>query len=140
MQKEITTSIKISATPEKVWSIFTDFESYSTWNPFILKLTGKVAVGNQITAKLRGMTFKPIVLVYMENTEFKWIGKLLVKGLFDGEHRFQLIDNKDGSTTFIQSEQFNGLLVGLFAKKLDTETKDGFEAMNESLKKKVEGN
>ena len=74
-----------------------------------------------------------------KNKEFKWIGKLLFKGLFDGEHRFQLMDNSDGTTTFIQSEKFSGLLVRLFAKKLDRETKGDFVAMNEALKKRVEG-
>ena len=96
-------------------------------------------VGNIIKAELGGMTFKPEVLVYEKNKEFKWIGKLLFKGLFDGEHRFQLMDNSDGTTTFIQSEKFSGLLVRLFAKKLDRETKGDFVAMNEALKKRVEG-
>ena len=50
-----------------------------------------------------------------------------------------MIDNNDGTTTFIQSEKFNGILVGPFAKKLVRETMDGFVAMNEALKKRVEG-
>lgn len=139
MQKEITTQVKIAATPEKIWAVLTDFDSYSRWNPFIKSITGDVKVGSTIKAELGGMTFKPKVLVYEKNKEFKWLGHLLFKGLFDGEHRFQLIDNGDGSTTFIQSEKLNGILVGLFGKKLDGETKDGFAAMNEALKKRVEG-
>jgi len=139
MQKEITTQVQIAATPEKVWAVFTDFNAYAEWNPFIKSITGDVKLGNSIKAELGGMTFKPKVLVYDQNKEFKWLGHLLFKGLFDGEHRFQLIDNGDGTTTFIQSEKFNGILVRLFAKKLDGETKDGFIAMNEALKKRVEG-
>ncbi len=84
MQKDITTSVDIKASPEKVWSVFTDFESYPSWNPFILKLTGAVAVGNQITAVLGGMIFKPEVLVYEKDKELKWLGNLFFKGLFDG--------------------------------------------------------
>ena len=139
MQKEITTQVQIAATPERVWAVFTDFNAYAEWNPFIKSITGDVKVRNTIKAELGGMTFKPKVLVFEENKEFKWLGHLLFKGLFDGEHRFQLIDNGDGTTTFIQSEKFNGILVGLFDKKLDGETKDGFIAMNEALKKRVEG-
>jgi len=139
MQKEITTEVQIAATSSQVWEVLTDFDSYSEWNPFIKSITGEVKVGNTIKAELGGMTFKPEVLVYEENKEFKWIGKLLFKGLFDGEHRFQLMDNSDGTTTFIQSEKFSGLLVRLFAKKLDRETKGDFVAMNEALKKRVEG-
>ena len=81
-----------------------------------------------------GMKFKPEVLVYDSNQEIRWIGNFLFKGLFDGEHSFIIIDNEDGTTTFKQEEKFSGILVGLFEKKLDSETKTGFEEMNKKLK------
>jgi hypothetical protein len=62
----------------------------------------------------------------------------LVKGLFDGEHKFELIDNKNGTTTFIQSEKFNGILVPLFNKMLNNNTTKGFKMMNEKLKQLAE--
>jgi hypothetical protein len=143
MAKAITTEILIQATPEKVWSVLTDFDQYPQWNPFIKSITGNVAVGNTIKARIEppgasGMTFKPTVLVYTEATEFRWLGHLFMKGLFDGEHCFRLIDNKDGTTTFVQSEQFEGILVPLFNKMLDTNTIEGFRQMNEKLKQEVE--
>lgn len=144
MAKEIKTEIQIAASPEKVWAILTDFEAYPTWNPFIKSLTGDVNVGNTITARIEppkanGMTFKPKVLAFEANQEFRWIGHLLVPGLFDGEHRFQLIDNGNGTTTFIQSEKFKGILVPLFKKMLDINTVNGFNEMNQKLKEIVEG-
>ena len=143
MAKEITTEILIQATPKKVWSVLTNFANYNDWNPFIKSITGIVAVGNKIKARIEppgasGMTFKPTVLVYTDAKEFRWLGHLLIKGLFDGEHCFQLIDNKNGTTTFVQSEKFEGMLVRLFSKMLDTNTIEGFRQMNEALKKEVE--
>ena len=143
MAKEITTEILIPATPEKVWSVLTDFDQYPQWNPFIKSITGNVAVGNTIKARIEppgasGMTFKPTVIVYAEAKEFRWLGHLFIKGLFDGEHCFRLIDNKDGTTTFVQSEQFEGILVPLFSKMLDTNTLEGFRQMNEKLKQEAE--
>lgn len=85
------------------------------------------------------MTFKPKVLAFEANQEFRWIGHLLIPGLFDGEHRFQLIDNGNGTTTFIQSEKFKGILVPLFKKMLDINTVNGFNEMNQKLKEIVEG-
>ncbi|WP_228479091.1 SRPBCC family protein [Flavobacterium soyangense] len=46
-----------------------------------------------ITAKIepleaKGMTFKPKVLAFETNKEFRWLGHLLFPGLFDGEHKF----------------------------------------------------
>ena len=80
------------------------------------------------------MTFTPTVLAFDTNKEFRWIGHLLFAGLFDGEHKFKLIDNHNGSTTFIQSEKFKGILVPLFKKMLDYNTVNGFNLMNQKLK------
>lgn len=137
-QKEITTQIIIQASPEKVWQILTDFENYPNWNPFIHSISGEMEVGKTIKIELSDMKFKPKLLVYRKNEELRWIGKLFFKGVFDGEHIFQIQDNKDGTVTFIHKENFNGFLVGLFSKKLDTETKSGFEKMNQKLKELAE--
>ena len=51
---------------------------------------------------------------------------------------FELIDNKNGTTTFIQSEKFKGILVPLFKKMLDYNTVNGFNAMNKKLKELAE--
>lgn len=135
---EIITSIDIQASPEQVWKVFSDFQSYPKWNPFVKKMIGTPKVGERIIVDLPGMQFKPRVLVYEANKEFKWLGHLLFKGLFDGEHRFELKLNSDGSTTFIHAEKFAGILVPLFKHKLLSDTKQGFEAMNQRLKEEVE--
>jgi hypothetical protein len=143
MAKEIKTEILINAAPEKVWSILTNFEDYPNWNPFIKSIKGVVKVGNTITARLeppksKGMTFKPKVLVFDTNKEFRWIGHLLFPGLFDGEHKFELIDNGNGTTTFMQSEKFQGILVPLLKKMLDNNTLNGFNEMNKKIKELAE--
>ena len=137
MSLEIKTTIEINASPEKVWQVFADFNSYPSWNPFIKKLNGNVEEGKNIEIHLPGMIFKPKVQVFQKNTELKWLGHLLVKGLFDGQHRFQLIET-NGLTTFVHSEKFKGLLVPFFKKKLLSETRLGFEEMNQALKDRVE--
>jgi hypothetical protein len=140
---EIKTDILINATPSKVWAILTNFDNYPNWNPFIKSITGQVAVGNKITARIEppdatAMTFTPKVLAFETNREFRWLGHLLFAGLFDGEHKFELIDNQNGTTTFIQSESFKGILVPLFKKMLTTNTTNGFNLMNQKLKELAE--
>jgi hypothetical protein len=139
MPKEINSEILIQANPEKIWKILTDFAQYPYWNPFIKSITGAVQVGNKITVRLEppgamGMTIKPQVKAFVPQQEFRWLGHLFIKGLFDGEHKFELIDHGNGSTTFKHSERFNGILIPLFKKLLDVNTKNGFEAMNQKLK------
>ena len=137
MTKHIITSITINASKEKVWEVFTDFDNYPKWNPFITSITGKAEVGSRITINLQGITFKPVILTFNKNSELKWLGNLWFKGLFDGEHKFCLKDNGDGTTDFEQSETFNGILLRLFSNSLDKKTKKGFEQMNEQLKFRV---
>lgn len=138
MSFEIKTSIVINAQPAKVWQIFTSFEQYPQWNPFIKEVTGKVQVNNRIKINAGGMVFKPTILAYEENKELKWLGHLLLPGLFDGAHQFLLIDNQDGTTTFEQNELFKGILVPFFKQKLDVDTRNGFNEMNLRLKELAE--
>ena len=143
MAKEIKTQIIINASAEKVWAVLTDFNNYPKWNPFIRSLTGNVVVGSIIEAKLQApkasaMTVKPKVLAFDKNKEFRWRGQLLMPGIFTGEHKFEIIDNKNGSCTFIQSEKFTGILVPFFKKMLDSSTTDGFNLMNRALKQRTE--
>ena len=150
MKKEIRTEIKINATPERIWEILSNFENYASWNPFIKSITANpeksgqgLQVGENIIVRLeppegKAMTFKPKVLAFDKNKEFRWIGHLFFPGLFDGEHRFELIDHGNGTTTFIHAERFKGILVRMLSKMLDGSTKNGFHKMNEALKKEAE--
>lgn len=138
MAKKIKTHITINAPKERVWEILTDFEKYPDWNPFVKSLEGEVKEGGRIRIQLPGMTFRPTVLAFDPNTELRWLGHLGFKGLFDGEHKFYLTKNADGSTEFEHSEEFHGLLVGLFSGMLERDTRPGFEAMNQKLKELAE--
>lgn len=150
MKKEIRTEITIQAAPERIWEILSNFDNYPNWNPFIKSITGNpeesgqvVKVGEKIIVRLeppegKGMTFKPKVLAFNKNKEFRWIGHLLFPGLFDGEHRFELVDNGNGTTTFIHAERFSGILVRMLSKMLDGSTLNGFNAMNRKLKEEAE--
>lgn len=141
--KLIYSEILIKASPERVWKEFTDFEKYPSWNPFVKSLKGLPIVGGNIEVLLtppgkNGMTFKPKVLAFDSAFQLRWIGKLLVKGIFDGEHTFLIKDNKDGTTTFIQFERFRGILIPFMKKMLDGNTLNGFNQMNEALKVRCE--
>ena len=76
--------------------------------------------------------------MFDKNKELRWLVHFLFAGLFDGEHIFKVIDNKNGTTTFRQSEKFKGILVPFFKKILDNNTKIRFEEMNKKLKELAE--
>lgn len=83
------------------------------------------------------MTFKPKVLEVAPNQRIRWIGRLLVPGLFDGEHLLQIEPLESGRSRFTQSERFTGVLTW-FTGKLFSRTQAGFEAMNSALKQRSE--
>lgn len=139
MATSIHTTIDINASPAQVWDVLTDFASYSEWNPFIKKIEGDIALGNRFHAEIGNMKFKPVVVAFETEKVFEWLGHVLIpKVIFDGQHKFELIANPDGTTTLNHSEKFNGILVPLMRKMLNNETKAGFESMNEALKARAE--
>ncbi len=141
--KTLHTAIEIAAAPEDVWAVLADLDHYPDWNPFIRRIAGTLAEGERLAVRLAppgggGMTVRPTVLAATPGRELRWLGRLLVRGLFDGEHRFALEPLGAGRVRFVQEERFTGLLVPLFARSLAGPTRAGFEAMNRALKDRAE--
>lgn len=143
MKKEIVSSIIINAHPEEVWKILLDFESYPDWNPFIIKAKGDIKEGENLNISIKPVgsnpfSFTPRITNVVENKKIIWLGKAIVRGLFDGRHCFELHQNEDRTTTFIQKESFSGLLIPFCKKIIGVNTLNGFILMNQALKERVE--
>ena len=141
--KELHSEIEINAPAQRVWEVLTDFASYPRWNPFIRRASGVPRTGERLEVRMepsgsRGMTFRPEVLNAETNRELRWLGHLLVRGLFDGEHSFTIEPLGETRVRFVQREVFRGLLVPLFSGGLDRDTRRGFEEMNRALKERAE--
>jgi hypothetical protein len=141
--KELRTEIEFEGTAEEVWEVLADLPSYPDWNPFIVKIDGEPRTGGTLEVRMepegeRAMTFRPTVLTAEPGRELKWLGHLLVPGIFDGEHRWLIQEAGPGRVRFTQSERFGGILVPLLWKRLrDGGTAKGFRAMNEALARRV---
>ena len=81
------------------------------------------------------------IIAINNSSEFRWIGTVLGKWFLAGcEHWFQFLpfDNRT-KTRFVQGECFTGLGIGLLKLMISVEnTRKGFIAMNEALKKEAE--
>jgi len=141
--KNLETKITIDAPATRVWDILMNHTDYPNWNPFITQISGSITPGEMLAVTIhppnkKPMHFDPVVLKNEPNKEFRWLGHLFVKGLFDGEHYFQLHELENGQTEFIQGEQFSGIMTGPILKMIEASTLTGFEAMNAALKKQAE--
>ena len=143
MQHQLHTDVEIHAAPEIVWDVITDLDRYAEWNPFIVEAAGKLAVGERLTNRLqppggKTTTFRPTVTEVETGETFEWLGRFGRAGIFDGRYRFEVQPTPSGGTTVTHTEQFTGVLVRMMRSSLDSQTKAGFEAMNEALKARAE--
>ncbi len=140
-QRTIQTEVTINASASKVWQVLTDFEAYPQWNPFIRQVTGAARPGQQLMIELnssgRTTTFRPTVLVVQPERELRWIGRLFLPGVFDGEHSLIIEPQGESRVHFVQSETFRGILVP-FSGSLLNDTERSFQEMNQALKERVE--
>ena len=107
------------------------------------RASGEVAVGKKLVVYLKppggmGMSFKPRVLKVDPNREFRWLGHLIVKGIFDGEHIFEIEPTGDAKCIFVQREEFSGILVSPMLAMVGKSTERGFNEMNQALKARAE--
>ena len=140
--KELCTEIEIQAAPEKVWQVISELDKYPEWNPFIHHVIGKAKIGEKVDVTFKTgskeMTLHCIVTKVEPNRELRWKYHVGLNALFSGEHSFviELIDADH--VRFIDREVFNGWLVPLQAKDIDTNSKHGFEIMDQALKERAE--
>ncbi|MCP9985964.1 SRPBCC domain-containing protein [Streptomyces sudanensis] len=137
----IETTVTISAPASLVWDVLVDFDRYAEWNPFMVEAAGRAEPGERLAITVRQggtrtMSFKPKVLVAEPGRHLRWIGRLLVPGIFDGTHEFVLTE-QGGVTSLDHRETFSGVLPKLMGSKLDSVAL-GFEQFNRALKNRAE--
>ncbi len=126
-----------------MWKVLLDFRRYPEWNPFIVDIVGEPKVGERLSLTLslpdsnREQQLNARLLKCDSERELRWLGHLVMKGLFDGEHFFRLEARDDGTTRVVHGEDVSGLLLKLLIGRV-TEATRGFVYMNQALKRRVE--
>jgi hypothetical protein len=143
MLKEVFSETEIQAPAERVWQVLTDFASYQEWNPFIRRIRGQPKEGKRLRVYIelpgaKGRIFRPKVLKAELNRELRWLGRLLIPGLFDGDHIFTIGHIGNKRVRFVQQKIFSGLLVSFLLHGMDMKIRLGFEQMNQALKLRAE--
>lgn len=142
--KELRTEIEIQATPDKVWQVLTSLDNYPEWNPFIHHAIGKAMVGEKVDITVKSgtkeMTLHCTVVKVEPNKELCWKYHVALPMLFSGEHSFIIEQVEGNKVRFIDREIFTGFLVSSQTKDINTNSKQGFEAMDKALKARAEQN
>lgn len=140
--REIRTETSIEAQPDEVWRVLADFQEYPSWNPFVRKISGTMALGERIEVVLaiadrKPTTVCPVVTSADPGTRFGWRGSMSMRGVFDGHHVFELAADGSG-TRLVHREEFNGVVVPILMPFIRRATIEAFEGMNTALKARVE--
>ncbi|TWS20621.1 SRPBCC domain-containing protein [Tsukamurella asaccharolytica] len=139
-ERTVERSVEIAASPAEVWRVLVDFAAYPQWNPFVIRAAAPdgLEVGRDLDVRIRNdgseTGFRPEVLAVEPERELRWVGRVLVPGLLDGEHSFRL-EATAGGTRFTQAERFRGVLVPVVGASIDVAS--GFDAMNSALRDRV---
>jgi hypothetical protein len=139
---ELRTETQIDSPVDRVWQVLMDFDAYPKWNPFLRRIDGKPEVGSRLDVEIgasgtRGMRFRPTVMSVVPNHEFRWLGHLGVRGLFDGEHIFELTAVGSQTTRFVQRETFRGIFLPFLVRRLEQDVRRGFDEMNHALRERA---
>lgn len=133
------TEIFIAAPPETVWALLTDPAEHEAWSPNMRRVAGRFVEGERVSLTMGTptggtITFRPEVLVADPGRELRWLGRLGLPRVFDGEHYF-LLRAENGGTRLIQGERFRGILLWV----MDVQPfRAEFARANEGLKTRAE--
>ncbi|HEY3280346.1 MAG TPA: SRPBCC domain-containing protein [Gemmatimonadales bacterium] len=148
--KEIRTIADIHATPDHVWQVLSDLAGYKDWNPYITLAAGGLEVGETLTLRLEppgssALSVRSVVLEADEPRELRWLWMKGFSGVCDSEECFVIVPKGDNRTHVIHRLTCTGLALSLpgFASatgaRLETNFREGMEAMNRALKSRVQG-
>lgn len=137
--RRIETSIEIEARPQDVWAVLVDVDRYPEWSPF--RISGRIREGERLEVRMQGpggrpVTFRPTLTSVEPGRRLAWLGRVGVRGLFDGHHQFDLEQTGSG-TRLVHHEEFRGVLVPLLLRMVGASTRQEFEAMNQALAQRV---
>jgi uncharacterized protein YndB with AHSA1/START domain len=129
---------RIDAPPEEVWSLLADVSTYKRWNKAVISIDGTIAKGGSISLVSIANPKRTFTLHVTEMTppnRMVWSDGMPL-GLFKGERTY-LVQPREGITHFEMTEEYTGLLAGLFTKAIPDLT-DSFNLFADSLKAAAE--
>ena len=137
--KEFSATTTIDATPETIWAVLTDGAAYPEWDPGMVRLEGRIALGQKITAYTKispDRAFPVRVTDFVPGQRMVWTGGMPL-GLFKGVRTFTLTPQGDGMTQVHVREVFTGPLLPVFGRSIPDLT-PAFQDFVNGLKRRAE--
>jgi hypothetical protein len=138
--KSIESEVTVEASPETVWRILTDFESYARWNPLMTTAEGDARLGAVIEVDLQApqsdrQAVSPEITILRPNRKLAWMSRHLVPGVADREYEVILEPLADDRVRVVMHNRYEGILIPFTPTD---EEQVGLDLMAEALKKRAE--
>lgn len=137
----------ITASPDEVWAVLTDFTHYSAWTSYIQQISGHPEEGFYLRIMMGPPGRRPYnvftpVLEATPGVRLAWAvvvpgASWLHRAIFTGTHEFVLTALPNRSTRLAHREYFSGVL-SRFAREQQRDAEEGFRSFNTALKLRVE--
>jgi uncharacterized protein YndB with AHSA1/START domain len=137
---EFLTKSTIHAAPETVWEILTNAGCYVEWNPEIVAIEGRMALGERIRARVKvgsgAIRTVPLrVTAFEAPSRMEWTGGLPL-GLFTGR-RILTVTPVDGAVEFRMLVRMSGLFAPLMVKAVGNRQTE-IDSFSSALKVRAE--
>jgi len=129
----------IAASPEAVWSVLVDGDSWPQWDSGVDEVRGHIEPGARITIRSQaapGRAFPVRVTGYEPAVLLRFRGGMPL-GLFTGVRTYSLSADGHGSTAFHVREEYTGPLLPLIWRSMP-DLGPSFRQFADGLKKRVE--
>ena len=143
MAFRIENRIGIAAPAPVVWEVLADLPRWGEWNTMYPEVSGRLAIGETLSAKLvipgeKPETVKPVILDWVPNEQLVWNLKV-GGGLIRTTRWFEIEALTEEGSIVSNGELFQGLAAGLMPGRLRGRIRQGFADLNEALKTRAEG-
>lgn len=134
--------IGIAAPVAAVWDVLADLDGWASWNPLNPKVTGKLSIGAPLQLELRVPGEAPAtqavsIIDWVPNAQLVWAARY-GGGMVTSARYLELEGLTDAGCVFSNGEVFRGLGAGFVPRRLRARTRQGFVALGEALKRRVE--
>lgn len=139
----VRTSLTIAASPERVWSVLTDFAAYPAWTSIISNVRTDLREGASFRFRIQieaapALAFSAKIVRCAPGRELSWRGGVpLVPALAHGHHYFRLAPVGD-ATEITHGEDFGGLLDLAVRGSVHARITRTYDAFNHALRARVE--
>ena len=138
------TAFPVEASPERVWTVLSDFAAWPDWNPSVPRISGECQVGSKLRMTL-AMPGRPsanvtaVVTAAEPHRSLHWHGSVGGDRIFAGTRQFDIAPQPDGTAVVTHVEDVSGLLFPVFKAVMGDAIQHHHDNLNMALKNRAEG-